>query len=76
MSDILYILTTFVNLKRKLLTSSLSVESISYSVGYKDSFVFAKAFKQITGMSPTMYRKEKKEAESKLNKEFMELMLV
>ena len=54
-----------------LLTSSLSVESISYSVGYKDPFVFAKAFKQITGMSPTMYRKEKKEAESKMNKEFL-----
>ena len=59
-----------------LLTSSLSIESICYSVGYKDPFVFTKAFKQAIGMSPTMYRKEKKEAESKLNKEFMELMLV
>ena len=54
-----------------LLTSSLSIESICYSVGYKDSFVFTKAFKQITGMSPTMYRKEKKEAESKRNKEYL-----
>ncbi len=54
-----------------LLTSSLSIESICYSVGYKDPFVFTKAFKQITGMSPTMYRKEKKEAESKRNKEYL-----
>lgn len=54
-----------------LLTSSLSIESICYSVGYKDPFVFTKAFKQAIGMSPTMYRKEKKEAESKMNKEFL-----
>lgn len=54
-----------------LLISSLSVESICYSVGYKDPFVFTKAFKQITGMAPTMYRKEKKEAENKMNKEYL-----
>ena len=50
------------------------MESISYSVGYKDPFVFAKAFKQITGMSPTMYRKEKKEVKNKMNKEFVEFI--
>lgn len=54
-----------------LLTSSLSIESICYSVGYKDPFVFTKAFKQITGMSPTMYRKEKKYAENSKNKEYL-----
>lgn len=54
-----------------LLTSSLSIESICYSVGYKDPFVFTKAFKQITGMSPTRYRKEKKEAVNKLDKEYL-----
>lgn len=54
-----------------LLTSSLSIESICYSVGYKDPFVFTKAFKQTMKMSPTMYRKEKKEAESKMDKDFL-----
>lgn len=59
-----------------LLTSSLSIESICYSVGYKDPFVFTKAFKQVLGMSPTAYRKEKKETENKLNKEFLEFIFV
>lgn len=54
-----------------LLTSSLSVESIAYSIGYKDPFVFTKAFKQVTGMAPTSYRKEKKQAENKKNKEYL-----
>ena len=54
-----------------LVTSSLSIESICYSVGYKDPFVFTKAFKQITEMSPTQYRKEKKEAENKVNKQYL-----
>ena len=54
-----------------LLTSSLPIESICYSVGYKDPFVFTKAFKQITKMSPTQYRKEKKEAENKINKQYL-----
>ncbi len=59
-----------------LLTSSLSIESICYSVGYKDPFVFTKAFKEMLGMSPTTYRKEKKERESKRNKEFVDFMLI
>ena len=54
-----------------LVTSSLSIESICYSIGYKDPFVFTKAFKQITEMSPTQYRKEKKEAENKVNKQYL-----
>jgi len=54
-----------------LLTSSLSVESIALSTGYNDTFVFTKAFKQLTGMSPTVYRKEKKKAESKKNREYL-----
>lgn len=54
-----------------LLTSSLSVESIALSTGYNDPFVFTKAFKQLTGMSPTVYRKEKRKEESKKNKEYL-----
>lgn len=54
-----------------LLTSSLSIESIALSTGYNDPFVFTKAFKQLKGMSPTVYRKEKKKEESKKNKEYL-----
>ena len=54
-----------------LLTSSLSVESIALSTGYNDAFVFTKAFKQLTGMSPTTYRKEKKKSESKKNRAYL-----
>lgn len=54
-----------------LLTSSLSIESIALSTGYNDPFVFTKAFKQLKGMSPTVYRKEKKKEESKKNKDYL-----
>ena len=54
-----------------LLTSSLPVESIALSTGYNDPFVFTKAFKQLTGMSPSIYRKEKKKAENKKNREYL-----
>ena len=54
-----------------LLTSSLSIESIALSTGYNDPFVFTKAFKQLKGMSPTTYRKEKKKEESKKNKNYL-----
>ena len=54
-----------------LLSTSLSVESIALSTGYNDPFVFTKAFKNVTGMSPTMYRKEKKQ-NNKKSKEYLE----
>ena len=54
-----------------LLSTSLSVESIAFSTGYNDPFVFTKAFKNVTGMSPTMYRKEKKQ-NNKRSKEYLE----
>lgn len=54
-----------------LLSTSLSVESIALSTGYNDPFVFTKAFKNVTGMSPTMYRKEKKQNNRK-SKEYLE----
>lgn len=53
-----------------LLSTSLSVESIALSTGYNDPFVFTKAFKNVTGMSPTMYRKEKKQNNRK-SKEYL-----
>ena len=55
-----------------LLTSSLPIESIAFSTGYNDPFVFTKAFKNLTGMSPTVYRKEKKKKNSKMNKEYLD----
>ena len=54
-----------------LLSTSLSIESIALSTGYNDPFVFTKAFKNVTGMSPTMYRKEKKQ-NNKKSKEYLE----
>lgn len=54
-----------------LLTSSLSVESIALSAGYRDPFVFTKAFKQLKGLSPSAYRKEKRKEESQKNKEYL-----
>lgn len=54
-----------------LLSTSLSVESIALSTGYNDPFVFTKAFKNVTGMSPTVYRKEKKR-NNKKSKEYLE----
>ena len=55
-----------------LLTSSLSIESIALSTGYNDPFVFTKAFKNLTGMSPTVYRKEKKKPKNKKSREYLE----
>ena len=55
-----------------LLASSLSIESIALSTGYNDPFVFTKAFKQLKGMSPTAYRKEKRKEESKKNRDYLD----
>lgn len=41
-----------------LQVTDFSVESIALSCGYKDPLVFAKAFRQMNGMSPSKYRKE------------------
>lgn len=40
-----------------LQTTDIPVESIALSCGYGDALVFTKAFKQIKGVSPSMYRK-------------------
>ena len=38
--------------------TDLPVKNISYSCGYANQLAFSKAFKKITGLSPTAYRKE------------------
>lgn len=43
----------------ELLTdTTLSIENIAYSCGYSNSFSFSKAFRKVTGISPSQYRKE------------------
>jgi AraC family transcriptional regulator of arabinose operon len=56
-----YLANFRINKAAELLHStSLPVESIALSCGYIDSLVFAKAFKQMKGMSPSSYRKTPK----------------
>lgn len=43
-----------------LIDTELSVENIAFSCGYASIQAFSKAFRKITGCSPTMYRKEKR----------------
>ncbi len=38
--------------------TSDSIQSISYTLGYKDQFSFAAQFKQVTGVTPNNFRKE------------------
>ncbi len=41
---------------KSLLSTSLGVEEIAFSIGYTDASQFSKQFKQWTGVSPTEYR--------------------
>ena len=43
--------------------TDLPIESIALSCGYTDPLVFAKAFKQMKNMSPSIYRKEMQKGE-------------
>ena len=43
-----------------LSNTDLSINSISYSCGYANQLAFSKAFRKVTGNSPSSYRKEKK----------------
>lgn len=49
--------------------TSLSVESIAISCGYADPLVFTKAFKQMKGLSPSVYRKQIRQGDKDLNRE-------
>jgi len=44
--------------KRKLEITQLTVDEITYQVGYNDSRSFSRLFKKHTNLSPDAYRKE------------------
>lgn len=52
-----------------LLLTEHPVESIALSCGYTDPLVFTKAFKQMKGVSPSVWRKEMQKGETRRNKE-------
>lgn len=51
--------------------TSLPIETIALSCGYTDPMIFAKAFKQLKGISPSAYRKEMIKGETRRNKEYL-----
>ncbi len=54
-----YLLQFRMNKAKQLLKNTdISVQHVSYSVGYNDPFSFSKLFKRETGMSPSQWRKE------------------
>ena len=44
--------------KKLLVSSDMSIQDISYSVGYVDVHVFIRWFKKYVGTTPGKYRKE------------------
>ncbi|MBO5093164.1 MAG: AraC family transcriptional regulator [Lachnospiraceae bacterium] len=52
-----------------LQTTDIPIESIALSCGYNDALVFTKAFKQVKGISPSLYRKELKSGGGRHDKE-------
>lgn len=53
-----YIIQYRIKKAKKLLeNTNSSIQHISLSVGYSDIFIFSKAFKKITGFSPSQWRK-------------------
>ncbi len=51
--------------------TSLPIESIALSCGYVDPLVFTKAFKQMKGMSPSVYRKEMRNGGTRRNEDHL-----
>lgn len=54
-----------------LMMPQLPVESIALSCGYQDPLVFTKAFKQMKGVSPTVYRRQMQQDENRVNREHL-----
>jgi transcriptional regulator GlxA family with amidase domain len=52
-----------------LSSTALSVESVALSSGYRDPLVFAKAFKQKTGETPSQYRQRHNQENSRKMKD-------
>lgn len=52
-----------------LQTTDIPVESIALSCGYNDALVFTKAFKQMKGISPSLYRKELRSGDARHSRE-------
>ncbi len=48
-----------------IVRSNLTFSQVSFSIGFSDPKYFTKCFKKETGMTPSEYRKQKREAESK-----------
>ncbi len=42
--------------------TKMSIKSLAYQLGYHDQFAFSKAFKQLHGVSPTLYRTQLRES--------------
>lgn len=51
--------------------TTLPIESIALSCGYRDPLVFAKAFRQMKKMSPSGYRKEMQQGGGRRNQEYL-----
>lgn len=51
--------------KELLIVTQLSIESIAFSCGYKDTLVFSKAFRKVVGVAPSVYRKRNQEIREK-----------
>ena len=49
----------------------LPVESIALSCGDQDPLGFSEAFRQMKGVSPTMYRKQIQQNENRVNREHL-----
>ena len=43
--------------KRRLERTTVSVDEISWRIGYEDAAFFRRLFKRITGLTPSAYRK-------------------
>lgn len=54
-----------------LMTPDIPIESIALSCGYQDPLVFTKAFKQMKGVSPSVYRKQMQQDENRVNREHL-----
>lgn len=54
-----------------LMIPDLPVESIALSCGYQDPMTFAKAFRQMKGVAPSVYRKQMQQDENRVNREHL-----